>query len=100
MIRLALETLPEFFHDPDQHAWASLPVDGHLDHTPIRSRPFKLFLLRVFFRETGESPGAQAIHAAQDLFESMALFDGHERPIYLRTAEHEGKLYLDLCDRA
>ncbi|HEY9156369.1 hypothetical protein [Candidatus Binatus sp.] len=35
-----------------------------------------------------------------ELFEAKALFDGEEFPINLRVANHRGKLYLDLCDRA
>ena len=35
-----------------------------------------------------------------ELFEAKALFDGEESPINLRVANHRGKLYLDLCDRA
>jgi len=56
--------------------------------------------LRTYYRETGNSPGAQAIRAALELFEAKALFDGEEAPINLRVALHRGKLYLDLCDRA
>ena len=70
------------------------------ENHPIRSRPFQLFLLRTYYRETGKSPGAQAIRAALELFEAKALFDGEESPINLRVANHRGKLYLDLCDRA
>jgi len=97
---LVLETGIEFFHDPDQHGWASVRVDGHFENYPIRSRPFQLFLLRTYYRETGNSPGAQAIRATLELFEAKALFDGEESPINLRVANHRGKLYLDLGDRA
>ncbi len=97
---LVLETGIEFFHDPDQHGWASIRVDGHWQNHPIRSRPFQLFLLRTYYRETGNSPGAQAIRATLELLEAKALFDGKEAPINLRVASHRGKLYLDLCDRA
>src|SRR5271169_4266732 len=100
LIRLVLDTGIEFFHDPDQHGWASLRVDSHWENHPIRSRPFQLFLLRSYYRDTGASPGAQAIRATQELFEAKALFDGEESPINLRVANHQGKLYLDLCDRA
>jgi len=100
LIGLVLETGIEFFHDPDQHGWASIRVDGHWENHPIRSRPFQLFLLRTYYRKTGNSPGAQAIRTALDLFEAKALFDGQEFPINLRVANHRGKLYLDLCDRA
>jgi len=100
LIGLVLESGIELFHDPDQHGWASIRADGHYENHPIHSRHFQLFLLRTYFRATGRSPGAQAIHAAQELFEAKALFDGGQSPIHLRTAEYDGKLYLDLCDRA
>jgi len=99
LIGLVLESGIEFFHDPDQRGWASIRVDGHFENHPVRSRPFQLFLLRTYYRETGQSPGAQAIRATLELFEAKALFDGEESPINLRVANHRGRLYLDLCDR-
>src|SRR5215471_14655504 len=100
LIGLVLESGIELFHDPDQHGWASIRIDGHWENHPIRSRPFQLFLLRTYYRETRGSPGAQAIRAALDLFEAKAMFDGEEHPIHIRAANYHGKLYLDLCDRA
>src|ERR1700756_3260424 len=98
LIRLALGTGLELFHDPDQQGWASVLVDGHWENHPVRSRAFQLFLLRLYYCDTGESPGAQAIRAATDLMEARALFDGAECSAHLRVAEHQGGLYLDLCD--
>ena len=37
LIGLALEGGIEFFHDTDQHGWASIRVDGHWENHPIRS---------------------------------------------------------------
>jgi len=99
LIGLVLESGIELFHNPEQHGWASIRVHGHWENHPIRSRPFQLFLLRTYYRATGESPGAQAIRATLELFEAKALFDGEESPINLRVANYQGKLYLDLCDR-
>ena len=100
LIGLVLDSGIELFHDPDQHGWASIRIDGHFENRRVRSRPFQLFLLRTYYQETGKSPGAQAIRAALDLLEAKALFDGEEALINLRVAEHRGKLYLDLCDCA
>jgi hypothetical protein len=100
LIALVLESGIELFHDPDQHAWASLHIDGHWENHRVRSRSFQLFLLRTYYQETGKSPGAQAIRGTLELFEAKALFDGEELPINLRVANHCGKLYLDLCDRS
>jgi hypothetical protein len=47
LIGLVLNSGIEFFHDPDQHGWAVIRVDGHWENHPIRSRPFQLFLLRT-----------------------------------------------------
>src|ERR1700687_3110249 len=100
LIGLALDAGLELFHDPDQQGWASVRVDTHWENYPIRARAFQLFLLRLYYLDTGESTGAQAIRAAAELFEAQALFDGEESPVHLRVAEHGGRLYLDLCDRA
>src|SRR5271155_5535524 len=100
LISLVLDSGIELFHDLDQHGWASIRVDGHFENRKIRSRPFQLFLLRTYYQETGKSPGAQAIRVTLDLLEAKALFDGEEALINLRVADHRGKLYLDLCDRA
>src|SRR5260370_28919007 len=100
LIGLVLDSGIELFHDPDQRGWASIRIDGHFENRPIRSRPFQLFLLRTYYQETGKSPGVQAIRATLELLEAKALFDGEESPINLRVANHRGKLYLDLCDRA
>jgi hypothetical protein len=83
LIALVHETGIEFFHDPDQHGWACIRVDGHWENQRIRSRPFQLFLLRTYYKETGNSPGAQAVRAAVERFEAKALFDGDETPINL-----------------
>src|SRR5277367_2888089 len=100
LISLVLDSGIELFHDLDQHGWASIRIDGHFENRPVRSRPFQLFLLRSYYRDTGNSPGAQAIRTTLELFEAKALFDGEESPVNLRVANHRGKLYLDLCDRA
>jgi hypothetical protein len=100
LIGLALDAGLELFHDPDQQGWASVRVDTHFENYPIRARSFQLFLLRIYYLHTRESPGARAIRAAAELFEARALLDGEECTVHLRVAEHAGRLYLDLCDRA
>ena len=98
LIALCLKNGIEFFHDPDQRGWASVNLDRHWENYPLRSRAFQLYLLRTYYRDTGENPGARVLRAALELFEARALFDGEECPVHLRVADHRGKLYLDLCD--
>src|ERR1700719_643194 len=44
LIRLALATGLELFHDPDQQGWAAIRVGDHWENHPLRSRDFRLFL--------------------------------------------------------
>jgi hypothetical protein len=57
LIGLALNTGLDLFHDPDQQGWASVNVDTHWENYPIRARAFQLFLLRVYYLNTGREPG-------------------------------------------
>src|SRR5262249_7699660 len=88
----------ELFHDPDTNAYATLPVGDHQETYRVRSRPFHLWLRKLFRDEHDKTPGAQAVTDALNMLESKALFDGGESPVYVRLAEHEGKVYLDLCN--
>jgi hypothetical protein len=65
LIRLAVGIGLELFHDPDQQGWVSVRVDSHWENHPVRSRAFQLFLLHLYYRDTGESPGAHALRAAR-----------------------------------
>ena len=73
LIGLAWDAGLELFHDPDQQGWTSVRVDTHWENYPIRARAFQLFLLRIYYLNTGESPGARAIRAAAELFEARAV---------------------------
>ena len=42
----------------------------------------------------------QALYSALNLLEARAQFDGPERKVHVRVAEHDGRLYLDLADDA
>jgi hypothetical protein len=75
LIGLASDAGLELFHDPDQQGWASVRVDTHWENYPIRPRAFQLFLLRIYYLDTGESPGARAIRAAAELFEARVIND-------------------------
>jgi hypothetical protein len=92
LIGLALDAGLELFHDPDQQGWASIRVDAHWENHPIRARAFQLFCCASITSIPVESPGAQAIRAAAELFAARALFDGEECPVHLGVAAHGGRL--------
>ena len=50
------------------------------------------WLRRRYFQETGSVPSAGAIRSALGLLEARAQFDGPERAVYVRVAEHSGRI--------
>ena len=88
----------ELFHTATGTTFADLVISGHRETWPIRSKRFRNWLRHHHYRATVEAPSAQAIRAALDLLEARAQFDGPERAVHIRIAEHAGCIYLDLAD--
>jgi hypothetical protein len=88
----------ELFHTATGTAFADILVDGHRETWPIRSKRFRGWLRRRYYQATGGAASAAEIRSALDLLEARAQFDGPERTIHVRIAEHAGHIYLDLAD--
>ena len=88
----------ELFHTADGTAFADLMIDGHRETWPVRSIRLRSWLRRKYYEATGAAASAGAISSALDLLEARAQFDAPRRAVYLRVAEHDGRIYLDLAD--
>src|SRR5262249_31087254 len=88
----------ELFHTATGSAFADIVVDGHRETWPIRSKRFRGWLRRRHYQATGDAASAAEIRSALDLLEARAQFDGPERVVHVRIAEHAGHIYLDLAD--
>jgi len=97
LIRLATGA-EELFHAPDGTGYAAIPIGDHFETWPIRSRGFRRWLARAFFRETSTACNSDAIQSALNVIEARAAFDGRERQVYVRVGACDGRLYLDLAD--
>src|SRR5438067_2400283 len=88
----------ELFHTVTGTAFADIRIDGHRETWPIRSKRFRGWLRRRYYQATGGAASAAEIRSALDLLEARAQFDGLERGVHVRIAEHAGRVYLDLAD--
>jgi hypothetical protein len=98
LIQLAKDA--ELFHVPDGTGYADLEVKGHRETWPIRSKGFTRWLSPCFFESTAGAPNSEALQSALNVLEARAHFDAAERAIHVRAAGIDGKIYLDLGDRA
>ena len=93
---LELAAGAELFHTPDHDGFAVIPVNGHLETWPIRSKIFHNWLMRGFYDAQGKPPGSQALQEALGVLKARAQFDGLENPVSIRVGEHDGNIYVDL----
>ena len=96
LIRLA--SVAELFHSPDETAFADIEINGHRETWPVRKTGFLRWLRRQFFEATGGAPNSEALQSALNVLEAKAHYDGPRQPVFIRVAELDGRLYLDLGD--
>jgi hypothetical protein len=90
----------ELWHTPAKDAYATIPMGDHTETWPVRSQTFKRYLAMRFFEDQGKAMNSEAVSAAVNLIEAQALFQGEQHKINVRVAEHEGNIYLDLCNES
>ncbi len=88
----------ELWHTPDKIAYATVTIHGHKKNLRIESKAFEHWLGSVFFDGFDEIAKNQAKSDAINTAIGLAIYGGPTHPVYLRLAEHNGKLYLDLGD--
>jgi hypothetical protein len=88
----------DLFHTAIGTAFADVMIDGHRETWPVRSKRFRSFLRRSYYQATGQAASVTEIRSTLELLEARAQFDGPERAVHVRIAEHAGHIYLDLAD--
>jgi len=98
LIRLA-RSKATFFHTPDSEHYGHLQVGNHAEVCPLKSKTFKLWLQRLFFEHKGKAVSSEALAETLAVLEAQALFEGREHRVYVRVAQFENHVYLDLCNK-
>jgi Domain of unknown function (DUF3854) len=88
----------ELFHTPEGDAYATVKCGEHFETWPLKARGFRDWLMRRYYEAEGSAPSTQAVQDALDVLRGKARFDGATHEVHTRLAEHEGAIYLDLCD--
>jgi hypothetical protein len=97
-VLLNIATAAQLFHASDGTGFADLIIDGHRETWPLRSKRFGAWLRQQYYERTWGAPSPAALNAALNVLEAQAQFDGPERKVSVRLAEHGGRIYLDLAD--
>jgi hypothetical protein len=66
----------------------------------VASKRFRVWLRGCYFKRVGKGANANNVRDAVETIAAKAQFSGDKRRVFLRTAEADGKLYVDLTDDA
>ena len=92
---LSLAAPVELFHTPDSTAYALV---DQLKTYSLGGEEFEGWLRHEFYTRYQGAPPADAMANAIETLKSKAQFEGPEIPVYVRLAEWNGAIYLDLGD--
>jgi Domain of unknown function (DUF3854) len=93
---LKLAFAAEYFCTPDKATYADIKVDGVRETHSIRSRVFRLWLTGEFYDSEEKAINSNAMAEILGVLDAKAVRSKVVREVNLRTAEHQGKIYLDL----
>ena len=82
-----------------EETYADVRIGCHRETLPVRSTEFERWLRRLFLGRTGKGATKEALTHAKANLDAQAARAGQQR-VHLRTATHEGRIYIDLCDDA
>jgi len=103
----------QLFRTPDKTAYADLIIDGHRETWEVRSQEFRHAYIRYLERELNRALASDtplqallfksaqrkaAINAAIEDFENRAICASIKRDVRVRVADHQGEIYVDLCN--
>lgn len=97
LVRLFEQSGASLFHDQFKAAFAWVPTgDGSHEVLRVRSRPFKLWLTRLFWQAEQRTASSEPLQSALNTLEARARFDGPQHVLFNRVARHEGAIWYDL----
>ncbi|HEX2237336.1 MAG TPA: hypothetical protein VHJ19_03025 [Gammaproteobacteria bacterium] len=96
LIELAAQA--KLFHDQEDRGYATIFVAGHKETWPVKSKGFKEWICQELYAYEKRGVNGSALQDAIETVEGQARFDAPEKSAHLRLAEHDGKIYIDLCD--
>lgn len=95
---LAMADDLSLFHDANGSAYAVVDRGTHRETWSLKGSGVRDILSERFYRERRQPPDERALTDVLRMLETRARLDGSERKVFRRVGEHDGNIYLDLCD--
>src|SRR6267142_405464 len=96
IVRLAEKAQVKLFHTAGREAFASFWVRDHWENCLVKSTAFQVWLSGMCYHQEGGVPSQKALTEATNTFAADALYASPEKRVFVRIAEHNDEIYLDL----
>jgi hypothetical protein len=97
IVRLVTEGGAQLWHTPNGEGYITIIVAGHREHWPLASRGARDYLTRLYYLDAGRAPHGTSVLEVMATLSGIARYDGPTHPAYVRIAEHDDAIYLDLA---
>ena len=97
LVRLA-RARATLFYSTKRAAFADVMIGNNILTLPLKSSEFSDWLLGQFFKETQKAPKLSSERDAIRTLSAIARHEGTRCEVSLRTAQADGKLYIDIGD--
>jgi hypothetical protein len=87
-----------FFCSAKGEAFADVMLNGSRVTWPLSSAELSEWLIHLFYLDRQKAPTPAAVKSATRTLGAHGRFEGARHEVYLRIAEFDGKIYLDLGD--
>ena len=100
LVSLAESVGLELFHSPgaDPDGFGVVPIDDHHETWRLKSKAFGYWLQSIYWNECNDAANSQAIHEAISVLNAKALHNEPEKPVFVRMAELDGAVWIDLAN--
>lgn len=95
---MELLTEIEFFHDEYRDAYVTIKRNNHYETWLIESNQFKEWLSKIYWDAYKGSLNKNSLNEVVSLIKGKALHDGGCHKVFIRVAELDNRIYIDLAN--
>jgi len=88
----------DFFHDSQGEAYAKIPVNSHTEIWNISSLGFRDWISRELWLQHRDGLSKNSFESALVTLRGIATYDCPSEEVYLRVAQTNGEIYIDMCN--
>jgi hypothetical protein len=89
----------ELFHNKNKECFAKINIDGHTEIWDITSTGFGDWIRGEYFRITNKGIPDKKLNEITPTLTALAVHKGYEQEVFMRVAQVNNKIYIDLCDK-